>query len=139
MKHNSDNSCYYHHQSDVAYPMMNLQEFIHEQTQGFSDSADSGSDRGSGQSEYGGSTGCYADSKPTTTHHTHGSSNNHHSSGSHLSSEFSSSDIALATSPDAHYHFDPSNARFNDDDLKPQPIISKSRKTLVPETMKDNR
>ena len=117
--------------------MMNLQEFIHEQTQGFSDS---GSDRGSGQSEYGGSTGCYADSKPTTTHHTHGSSNNnHHSSGDHLSTEFSSSDIALATSPDAHYHFDPSNARFNDDDLKPQPIISKSRKTLVPETMKDNR
>jgi leukemia factor-related protein len=52
---------------------------------------------------------------------------------------FSQSDLALATSPTAVYQFDPSNVKFNEDELKPQPIMAKSRKTFVPETMKDGR
>lgn len=112
--------------SDIAYPMMNLEEFIHQQTAGFSD-PDSGSDR-SGHSEYG------------RDYETKGGVIHHKSKASgHLATDFSPSDIALATSPNSQYHFDPSNATFNSDELKPQPIISKSRKTLVPEGMKDNR
>lgn len=51
----------------------------------------------------------------------------------------SASDLALATSPNSMYQFDPSNVRFNEEELKPQPIMTKSRKTFVPETMKDGR
>ena len=114
--------------SDIAYPMMNLEEFIHQQTAGFSDQ-DSGSDR-SGHSAYSGRD---YDHEPKSGRH------NVKSPIEHISNEFSPTDIALATSPDSQYHFDPSNVTFNSDELKPQPIISKSRKTLVPEGMKDNR
>lgn len=47
--------------------------------------------------------------------------------------------MALATSPNSISQFDPSNVRFNEEELKPQPIVTKSRKTFVPETMKDGR
>lgn len=121
--------------ADMAYPMMNLEEFIHQQTAGFSD-PDSGSDR-SGHSDYSRGSGHYeksnyGDNKGGVIHH-------HGKPLIQLSADFSPSDLALATSPDSQYHFDPSNATFNSDELKPQPIISKSRKTLVPEGMKDNR
>ena len=53
--------------------------------------------------------------------------------------DHSASDLALATSPNSVYQFDPSNVRFNEEELKPQPIMTKSRKTFVPDTMKDGR
>lgn len=53
--------------------------------------------------------------------------------------DFSASDIALATSPNSAYQFDPSNVRFNEEELKPQPIQPKSRKQFVPDTLKDGR
>ena len=45
----------------------------------------------------------------------------------------------MATNPGSGYRFDPSNARFSEDELKPQPILSKSRKQHVPDTLKDSR
>ena len=48
-------------------------------------------------------------------------------------------DIALATKPGSEAHFDPSNARFSEDDLRPHPILRKSRKQHVPDTLKDAR
>ncbi|KAI1285871.1 Thyrotroph embryonic factor [Halotydeus destructor] len=56
-----------------------------------------------------------------------------------LAVNFSPTDIALATSPGSDNRFDPSNARFSEDELKPQPILSKSRKQHVPDQMKDSR
>lgn len=53
--------------------------------------------------------------------------------------DFSATDIALATSPNSMYNFDPSNVRFNEEELKPQPIQPKSRKQFVPDTLKDGR
>ncbi|XP_074599642.1 hepatic leukemia factor-like [Brevipalpus obovatus] len=53
--------------------------------------------------------------------------------------EFSALDIALATRPGSESDFDPSNARFSEDDLRPHPIMKKSRKQHVPDTMKDAR
>lgn len=53
--------------------------------------------------------------------------------------DFSASDIALATSPNSMYQFDPSNVKFNEEELKPQPIQPKSRKQFVPDTLKDGR
>ncbi|XP_053206735.1 hepatic leukemia factor-like isoform X2 [Panonychus citri] len=53
--------------------------------------------------------------------------------------EFSSLDIALATLPGSEASFDPSNARFSENELRPQPIMRKSRKQHVPDTLKDAR
>lgn len=50
------------------------------------------------------------------------------------------SDLALAGNSNGyHHHFDPSNVHLNAEHLKPQPIVTKSRKTLVPDTLKDSR
>lgn len=48
-------------------------------------------------------------------------------------------DIALATRPGSEACFDPSSARFSEDELRPQPIMKKSRKQHVPDTLKDAR
>uniref|UniRef100_T1K2S8 BZIP domain-containing protein n=1 Tax=Tetranychus urticae TaxID=32264 RepID=T1K2S8_TETUR len=45
-------------------------------------------------------------------------------------------DIALATRPGSEACFDPSSARFSEDELRPQPIMKKSRKQHVPDTLK---
>lgn len=51
--------------------------------------------------------------------------------------EFDSSDIALATVPGQS--FDPKERSFDIDELRPQPIIRKRKKTLVPENEKDGK
>ncbi|XP_053211696.1 hepatic leukemia factor-like [Panonychus citri] len=56
-----------------------------------------------------------------------------------LEVEFSPLDIALATRPGSDANFDPSSARFSEDELRPQPIMRKSRKQHVPDTLKDAR
>ncbi|XP_025016151.1 hepatic leukemia factor-like isoform X3 [Tetranychus urticae] len=53
--------------------------------------------------------------------------------------KFSPLDIALATRPGSEACFDPSSARFSEDELRPQPIMKKSRKQHVPDTLKDAR
>ncbi|XP_015916051.1 thyrotroph embryonic factor [Parasteatoda tepidariorum] len=52
--------------------------------------------------------------------------------------KFSPSDLALATPP-GHKHYDPTSAVFPEDDLKPQPIVKKSRKNFVPDNLKDEK
>lgn len=52
--------------------------------------------------------------------------------------KFSPTDLALATPP-GHKHYDPASTVFPDDELKPQPIIKKSRKNFVPDNMKDDK
>ncbi|XP_048778878.1 thyrotroph embryonic factor-like isoform X2 [Ostrea edulis] len=47
-------------------------------------------------------------------------------------------DLALASIP-GHENFDPRKCKFTDDELKPQPIIKKSRKVFVPEDCKDEK
>lgn len=47
-------------------------------------------------------------------------------------------DIALATAP-GQDSFDPKQCNFTDDELKPQPMIKKSRKIYVPEEQKDEK
>ena len=49
----------------------------------------------------------------------------------------STRDIALATKPGSTKNFDPSNRCFDEEELKPHPIIMKSRKHFVPDMMKD--
>jgi len=51
--------------------------------------------------------------------------------------EFKSSDIALATVPGQS--FDPKERSFDMEELRPQPIIRKRKKTLVPENEKDEQ
>jgi len=51
--------------------------------------------------------------------------------------EFDSSDIALATVPGQS--FDPKERSFDIEELRPQPIIRKRKKTLVPENEKDGK
>lgn len=51
--------------------------------------------------------------------------------------EFDSSDIALATVPG--HNFDPKERSFDIEELRPQPIIRKRKKTLVPEHEKDDK
>ncbi|XP_012677133.2 D site albumin promoter binding protein b isoform X2 [Clupea harengus] len=48
------------------------------------------------------------------------------------------SDLALSTVP-GQESFDPRGHRFNDDELKPQPMIKKARKMMVPEDLKDDK
>ncbi|XP_033109014.1 hepatic leukemia factor-like [Anneissia japonica] len=52
--------------------------------------------------------------------------------------EPSITDVALATIP-GQDTFDPRTASFNDDELKPQPMIKKSRKVYVPDEQKDSK
>ena len=47
-------------------------------------------------------------------------------------------DVALATAP-GQDTFDPKQCAFTDDDLKPQPMIKKSRKVYVPDEQKDDK
>ncbi|XP_022659985.1 hepatic leukemia factor-like isoform X1 [Varroa destructor] len=51
---------------------------------------------------------------------------------------FTRNDLALATIP-GQEDFDPSNHSFSEDELKPQPIIKKSRKQFVPPEHKDEK
>lgn len=48
------------------------------------------------------------------------------------------SDMALSSVP-GQDNFDPRRHRFTDDELKPQPMIKKARKMLVPDDMKDEK
>ncbi|XP_054721639.1 thyrotroph embryonic factor-like [Uloborus diversus] len=52
--------------------------------------------------------------------------------------KFSPTDLALATPP-GEEHYDPACSVLPDEQLKPQPIIKKSRKNFVPDNMKDDR
>lgn len=52
--------------------------------------------------------------------------------------KFSPTDLALATPP-GQDHYDPASTIFPDEELKPQPIIKKSRKNFVPDNMKDDK
>lgn len=45
------------------------------------------------------------------------------------------SDMALSSIP-GQDNFDPRRHRFSEDELKPQPMIKKARKMLVPEDLK---
>ncbi|KAL2083994.1 hypothetical protein ACEWY4_019512 [Coilia grayii] len=47
-------------------------------------------------------------------------------------------DLALATVP-GQDAFDPHHHRFSEDELKPQPMIKKARKMMVPEDLKDDK
>ncbi|XP_064607920.1 thyrotroph embryonic factor-like isoform X1 [Liolophura sinensis] len=47
-------------------------------------------------------------------------------------------DLALVTIP-GEAEFDPRKHKFTDDDLKPQPMIKKSKKVFVPDSAKDDR
>ncbi|XP_064607921.1 thyrotroph embryonic factor-like isoform X2 [Liolophura sinensis] len=50
----------------------------------------------------------------------------------------SDTDLALSTLP-GEAEFDPRKHKFTDDDLKPQPMIKKSKKVFVPDSAKDDR
>ncbi|XP_013791984.1 hepatic leukemia factor-like [Limulus polyphemus] len=52
--------------------------------------------------------------------------------------EFCPTDLALASAP-GQRQFDPVNHSFSDDDLKPQPIIKKSKKHIVSDELKDEK
>ncbi|KAL1433082.1 hypothetical protein MTO96_002051 [Rhipicephalus appendiculatus] len=51
---------------------------------------------------------------------------------------FTKTDLALANLP-GHDDFDPSHHPFSEDELKPQPIVKKSRKQFVPNELKDDK
>lgn len=52
--------------------------------------------------------------------------------------KFSPTDLALATPP-GQDHYDPASTVLPEEELKPQPIIKKSRKNFVPDNMKDDK
>ena len=52
--------------------------------------------------------------------------------------ELSSTDVALATVP-GETIFNPREKKFSEEELKPQPMIKKSRKVFVPDEQKDNK
>ena len=52
--------------------------------------------------------------------------------------ELSHTDVALATIP-GEDTYDPRSKKFNDDELKPQPMITKSKKVYVPDEQKDDK
>merc|ERR1719322_1831550 len=52
-------------------------------------------------------------------------------------SSFFTSDVNLQEEGDEDEYFDPSTRAFSQEELKPQPIIRKSRKTFVPPDNKD--
>ncbi|KAI5105972.1 D site-binding protein [Silurus meridionalis] len=47
-------------------------------------------------------------------------------------------DVALSSVP-GQEAFDPCTHCFSEDDLKPQPVIKKARKMLVPDSLKDDK
>lgn len=51
---------------------------------------------------------------------------------------FTKTDLALANLP-GQDDFDPSHHPFSEDELKPQPIVKKSRKQFVPNELKDDK
>ncbi|UYV71823.1 HLF [Cordylochernes scorpioides] len=51
--------------------------------------------------------------------------------------KFSPNDLALASVPGQH--FDPCNQALSEDDLKPQPMVKKSKKHFVPNDLKDDK
>ncbi|RUS79281.1 hypothetical protein EGW08_012968 [Elysia chlorotica] len=74
-------------------------------------------------------------------HHQHPSSSKSPSPPvSPLNVEFqvSEQDLALASIP-GHGEFDPRKRNFTEEELKPQPIIKKSKKVFVPDGMKDDK
>lgn len=52
--------------------------------------------------------------------------------------ELSETDVALATAP-GQDTFDPTECTFTEEELKPQPMIKKSRKIYVPDEQKDDK
>lgn len=52
--------------------------------------------------------------------------------------ELSSTDVALATAP-GQSEFNPREKVFTDEELKPQPMVKKSKKQYVPEELKDEK
>ncbi|KAL8598734.1 hypothetical protein ACOMHN_033298 [Nucella lapillus] len=52
--------------------------------------------------------------------------------------QLSEQDLALSSIP-GHCTFDPTSHTFSEEELKPQPMIKKSRKIFVPEDLKDDR
>ncbi|XP_013787291.1 thyrotroph embryonic factor-like [Limulus polyphemus] len=57
---------------------------------------------------------------------------------SQLDCNFSTKDLALACVP-GQIHFDPSRHSFSDDELRPQPMLKKSKKHLVPDDLKNEK
>lgn len=51
----------------------------------------------------------------------------------------SPADLALATIPGSTHNFDPRRRRFSEEELKPQPMVKKSKKQFVPDDMKDEK
>lgn len=51
----------------------------------------------------------------------------------------STADMALATIPGSTVNFDPRRRRFSEEELKPQPMVKKSKKQFVPDEMKDEK
>ncbi|XP_023226213.1 hepatic leukemia factor-like isoform X1 [Centruroides sculpturatus] len=52
--------------------------------------------------------------------------------------KFTQDDLALATIP-GHNNFDPTLHSFSEDELKPQPMVKKSKKRFVPDNLKDEK
>ncbi|XP_067127591.1 thyrotroph embryonic factor isoform X2 [Centruroides vittatus] len=52
--------------------------------------------------------------------------------------KFTPDDLALATIP-GHNNFDPTLHSFSEDELKPQPMVKKSKKRFVPDNLKDEK
>jgi len=61
--------------------------------------------------------------------------------GPEMPGDFSMSpaDLALATVPGSTHNFDPRRRRFSEEELKPQPMVKKSKKQFVPDDMKDEK
>lgn len=83
------------------------------------------------------------DISQASPHHPNGqvtpiSSPDHPSSCHNGEYELNPSDLALASVP-GQENFDPRKCKFSDEELKPQPIIRKSRKVFVPDACKDER
>lgn len=83
------------------------------------------------------------DISQASPHHPNGqvspiSSPDHPSSCHNAEYELNPSDLALASVP-GQENFDPRKCKFSDEELKPQPIIRKSRKIFVPDACKDER
>ncbi|GAV07720.1 hypothetical protein RvY_17527 [Ramazzottius varieornatus] len=51
----------------------------------------------------------------------------------------STADMALATIAGSTVNFDPRRRRFSEEELKPQPMVKKSKKQFVPDDMKDEK
>jgi len=78
--------------------------------------------------------------KPTSSHYIASASPKSTPPGSPIRIEFqvSEQDLALSSIP-GQEEFDPRRKQFSEEELKPQPVIKKSRKVFVPEEMKDDK